>query len=78
LQISEDLLGGRNTGIGADEQFLKLVPCLLVDLPAVEEARDVAEPAFPGAFQRLFCLLVRLFGALEDAKQRLPPCQRTV
>jgi hypothetical protein len=76
LEVAEDLLGGDDARIGADEELFELVPDLVVDLAAVEEDGDVAEPALAGAFESLFGLLVGLFGALEDTEQRgtsLPP-----
>ena len=67
LDRAQDLLRRRDAGVGADQQLFELVPDLVVDLAAVEDAGDVAEPALAGAFERLFGLLVGLLRALEDA-----------
>jgi len=60
----------RDAGVGADQEFLEFLPELVVDLPAVKEAGDAAEPAFPRPFQRVLGLFVGLLGALEDTEQR--------
>jgi len=51
---------GGDAGVGADEEFFELLPDLVIDLASIEEARDVAEPALAGAFERLLGLFVRL------------------
>jgi hypothetical protein len=68
----------RYAGISADEQLFQLFPDFVVELRAVEEAGDVAEPALPRALEGLFGLLVGLFGALEDAEQVQPPLARGI
>jgi len=57
----------RDAGVRADQQLFQLLPDLVIDLAAVEEPGDAAEPPLAGAFERVFGLLVGLFRALEDA-----------
>ena len=70
LDVAEDLLRRRDAGVGAEQHLLELVPQLVIDLAAVEEAGDAAEPALAGALERSLGLLVGFLGALEDAEQR--------
>jgi hypothetical protein len=69
LQVSEDLLCGYDAGVGADQELFEIFPGLVVDLSAIEEPGDIAEPPFAGTLQRLLGLLVSFLRALEDAKQ---------
>jgi hypothetical protein len=50
LNVGEDLLGGVDAGVGADEELFELFPDLVVDFGAVEEAGDVGEPTLAGSF----------------------------
>jgi hypothetical protein len=59
----------RNASVRTDEQLLQLLPDLVIELRAVEDAGDIAEPALARALERLFGLLAGLPGALEDAEQ---------
>ncbi len=45
----EDLLGGVDADVGAEQDFLELVPELIVDFAAIEDAGNAAEPASFGA-----------------------------
>jgi len=63
----------RDAGVRADQQLLELFPQLVIDLAALEQAGDVAEPALARAFERVLGLLVGLLRALEDAEQTSPP-----
>jgi hypothetical protein len=58
--VVEDLLRGGNAGVGANEDLLQLLPQLVVDAAAVEDAGDAPEPALASAFERLVGALLQL------------------
>ena len=58
----EHLLRGGDADVRADEELLQLLPELVVDAAAVEEAGDLAKPAFAGALERLVGALLQLLG----------------
>jgi hypothetical protein len=60
--VVQDLLGGLQADIGADQDFLEFLPQVVVDLAALEGADEAAEPGATGALDRLVCLLDELLG----------------
>ena len=56
LHVFEHLLGGRDAGVGADEQLFELFPEGVIDACAFEEGGEVGEPGLAGAFESLLGL----------------------